>query len=496
MRLTSIRRRVGYSLVAFLSIVYAVALVNSELVVRRDRLQRHERMAMAIAGAIQAELDEHGPTESEAHIQILLNDFSSTRVKVWLSGPQGQLLLPSPLTKALTPSAANRVFGQDPKVMQLAGIHASTMQKPRTFIYGENTYFTCSIPLKGNMGVLRILEDVGVSPMSQRLNWLVLFMVWIVLVFVTIAMAKFALNVALSPIHRLENALDTIALNPEGSTEGMVIPADEQPQELQGIVHAYARLSERLDVAWSRQNLFIKSISHELLTPITLITTSSRRLLRKSTSLSEGDHELLAMIHNESSRVSRLVRDLLDLARGDAGGLAVDNAPFDAARLIRELVDDVDLLDWGHRVVFQSDPNPKLPQEMVAIGDAQRLRQCVLNLMENAVKYSGEKKPLILSLEATQREILITVKDFGPGIPRKDWENIFLAFYRSTDPAPSNGVAAPSGSGIGLAIVKLMTEQMGGSVSVVASDANGTSIQIRLVRQLSAARQLAATPRR
>jgi signal transduction histidine kinase len=452
-------------------------------------------MAMAIAGAIQTEIDEHGFTESEAHIKVLLNDFSNTRVMVWLSGPQGQLLLPPPLTKALTPSAAYRVFVQDPKVLQLAGMHASGMQKPRTFVYGENTYFTCSIPLKGNIGVLRILEDVGVSPMGQRLNWLVLFAMWIAMVAITIALAKLALNVALSPIHRLENALDTISLNPEGTIEGMVVAADDQPQELQGIVHAYTRLSERLDVAWSRQNLFIKSISHELLTPITLITTSSRRLLRKSTGLSEDDHELLAMIHNESSRVSRIVRDLLDLARGDAGSLAVDNAPFDAAHLIRELVDDVELLDWGHRVVFQSDPNPKLPQEMVAIGDAQRLRQCVLNLMENAVKYSGEKKPVILSLEATQREILITVKDFGPGIPKQDWENVFLAFYRSTDHTPSNGVAGPSGSGIGLAIVKLMTEQMGGSVSVVASDATGTSMQIRLVRQLSAAKQLAATPR-
>jgi signal transduction histidine kinase len=205
---------------------------------------------------------------------------------------------------------------------------------------------------------------------------------------------------------------------------------------------------------------------------------------------------LLTTVHNESSRISRLVRDLLDLARGDAGNLGIENVPFDAAQAIRGLVDDVALLDWGHRVIFQSDLMVKLPQELMAIGDAERVRQCVLNLMENAVKYSGDSSPVIVSLEATQDEILITVKDFGPGIPKQDWEHVFLAFYRSSDRTGESGSPVASGSGIGLAIVKMMTEQMGGSVSVVASETPGASIEMRLPRQLSAAKQLAAVPGR
>jgi signal transduction histidine kinase len=259
-------------------------------------------------------------------------------------------------------------------------------------------------------------------------------------------------------------------------------------------MHAYARLSQRLEVAWSRQSLFIKAISHELLTPITLITASSRRLLRKSSGLSAGEHELLTTVHNESSRISRLVRDLLDLARGDAGRLIIENVAFDAAQVIRGLVDDVALLEWGHRVIFQSDLMLKLPQELIAMGDAERVRQCVLNLMENAAKYSGDSAPVIVSLEATQNEILITVKDFGAGIPKHDWEHVFLAFYRSSDTTGESSRSGVSGSGIGLAIVKMMTEQMGGSVSVVESDTTGTCIEMRLLRQVVAANTFSLAP--
>jgi|LauGreDrversion4_2_1035121.scaffolds.fasta_scaffold72668_2 hypothetical protein len=492
----------GLSFTVVLSIVYAIALVNSEFVIRRDRLQRHERLAMAIAGAIQAELDEHGDNPNganadpvkEAHLQALLNDFSGTRVLVWFSGKQGRLLLPSPTTSASTSSAASLAFYQDPKLLQLAGLHAAGMQRPRAFAYAGETYFTCSIPLKGNAGVLRILEDVGISPASQKMNVFILLAIWFALVVLTAGLVQLVLGFVLAPIHRLEDALDTVSLSPAGSVEGLAISAAEQPEELQSIMHAYARLSQRLEVAWSRQSLFIKAISHELLTPITLITASSRRLLRKSSGLSAGEHELLTTVHNESSRISRLVRDLLDLARGDAGSLIIENVAFDAAQVIRGLVDDVALLEWGHRVIFQSDLMLKLPQELIAMGDAERVRQCVLNLMENAAKYSGDSAPVIVSLEATQNEILITVKDFGAGIPKHDWEHVFLAFYRSSDTTGESSRSGVSGSGIGLAIVKMMTEQMGGSVSVVESDATGTCIEMRLLRQVVAVNTFSLAP--
>lgn len=501
MRLVSIKRRLGLSLTALLSVVYAITLFDAEFVVRRDRFQRHERLGMGIAEAIQVELDDHSTTAplktssslADAHVKALLSDFSGTRVLVWLSKPGDQLLLPSPTTSVLTQSAAYRTFFQDPKLLQLAGMHAKTMLKPRVFTHAGGTYFTCSIPLKGNAGVLRILEDVGVSPASQRLNWLILLNIWLVLVVVTAAVVRILLNFALVPIRRLEKALDTVSLAPTGSVDGLKIPAAELPEELQGIAYAYIRLSKRLEQAWSRQSLFIKAISHELLTPITLITASSRRLLRKSSGLNTGDHELLATVYNESSRISNLVRDLLVLARGDAGSLVIKNTSFDAVQVIRELVDDVALLEWGHRVNFQSDPILKLPRELMAIGDPERVRQCVLNLMENAVKYSDASTSVIVSLEATQHEILISVKDYGPGIPKQDWDIIFLAFYRSTsDISGESGNSVASGSGIGLAIVKMLTEQMGGSVSVVESDTAGASIQIRLKRQLSVAKQISS----
>ena len=109
------------------------------------------------------------------------------------------------------------------------------------------------------------------------------------------------------------------------------------------------------------------------------------------------------------------------------------------------------------------------------------------------MKYSDASTPVIVSLQATQHEILISVKDYGPGIPKQDCDNIFLAFYRSTSNlSGKSGKPVASGSGIGLAIVQMMVEQIGGSVSVVESDTTGASIQIRLKRQLSAVKQFSS----
>ena len=470
----SIRQRLGLTLVGLLSVSYGVLLVNSELVIRRDRLQRHERLVMATAESIAAHLKEHpkplftDTAEGQRELQLLLNDFSATRVMVWLSRPGQPPLFP----KAYSVQG----FFTDPELLIRAGINAPGMQKPRSFNYNGETYFTCSMPLPNQQGVLRFLEDVGISPASRKDNLMTLFLIWLALVVVTAVVVDLLLRLAIRPLIRLEEALDTVSLNPSGDVAGSEVAVSSQPAELKGIVEAYNRLADRLQHAWSQQHLFISAISHELLTPMALITTSSRRLLRRSQNLDTSERELVASIQAESGRVDRLVRDLLDLARGDSGKLSIRDEPFQPREVLQQLTHDIQALPWGCRVHIDDHlPASTTTDAIWARGDQERFRQCVLNVLENAVKYSPADSPIQLAVQLNDQALLVQVIDQGPGIPAAERERVFEPFYRTAD-----AKRGATGSGVGLAVVRLLIERMNGSVSVVDGPRPGGCFQFSL----------------
>ena len=470
----SIRQRLGLALVGLLSISYGILLVNSELVIRRDRLQRHERLVMATAESIAAHLKNHpkplfvNTAEGERELQLLLNDFSATRVMVWLSRPGQPPLFPK--------AYSVKGFFTDPELLVNAGINAPGMQKPRSFNYNGETYFTCSMPLPDQQGVLRFLEDVGISPASRKDNLLLLFVIWLALVVVSAVVIDALLRLAIRPLTRLEEALDTVSLNPAGDVAGSEVVASAQPAELKGIVEAYNRLADRLQQAWSQQHLFISAISHELLTPMALITSSSRRLLRRSQNLDPSERELLASIQEESGRVDRLVRDLLDLARGDSGKLSIRDEPFQPVEVLKQLRHDIQALPWGSRVQIDDRLSAGAsPDTLWVSGDQDRFRQCVLNVLENAVKYSPEGTPIQLAIELVGSSLLVQVNDQGPGIPVEERERVFEPFYRTADAR-----RGATGSGVGLAVVRLLIERMHGSVAVVDGLQPGGCFQFTL----------------
>lgn len=145
----SIRRRLGYSLVGLFTISFGILLIGTDQIIKRDRLQRHERLVMATGMAIEKEVSKeaegqkNGGLDDQTYRQIL-NNFSATRVLVWLSRPSTDPLFPN--------TASVQQFFNDPQLLEAAGLNASGMQKPRSFTFKGQTYFTCSMPLPGNQG--------------------------------------------------------------------------------------------------------------------------------------------------------------------------------------------------------------------------------------------------------------------------------------------------------------------------------------------------------
>jgi signal transduction histidine kinase len=461
-----------FSLLGMLSVTYGVLILNSEFVVRRDRFQRHQRLVLATVGAIDHQLG--GPVSAstlsspagQRRVREILSEFSATRVLVWLSRPNG--------LQPIFPETESTVVLRNPRLLKAAVVNANSMQSPRSFRLDGETYFTCSMPLKGGQGVLRFLEDVGVSPASRLDNLLMLLLIWLGLLAISGLLLIPLSRMVIQPLLRLEAALDEVSLTSSGSDETVEVSVHTQPQELQGIVEAFNRLASRLRDVWSQQHLLVNSLSHELVTPLALIRGGAKRLSRNTESWTSADRVTLMAVVEEAARADRLVRDFLDLARDGAGRLVVDREPFDPIQLMEKLVQDVHALPWGKRVQFH-DKTDSSDRRILVAGNEERYRQCALNLLENASKYSGKSDPIevVASLEVDQ--FLLSVIDQGPGIARDEYDKVFLPFYRSMSVS-----GAIPGTGIGLAIVKLLMQRMGGDVVVVDYSQPGACLQLRL----------------
>ena len=466
----SIRSRVGWSLFGFITLGYALILVGTEIVIRRDRFQRHERLVMATAESIAKTLDQRKndqPINDDLYLEVL-NDFSAKRVLVWLSRPNVDPLFPQ--------TFASRNFLENDALLSAAGVNARGMQKPRSFDFGDDTFYTCSMPLPGDQGVLRFLEDVGVNPASRRENIYWLLGAWLLLSGGSFLFIRFLLTLSLSPLSKLEGAMDEIALRPSGIVADHPLNVDDQPEELQSIVFTFNQLSDRLQSAWTQQQLFVRSVSHELTTPLSLIRSSAKLLNRRLKGISDKDRELIESTQNEAQSSERLVRMLTDLARSESGNLNLILEPVQVFGLVTKLIADSTALPWAPRLSFDPDLSEEI-QTLQCRVDVSRLRQCLQNLIENAAKYSPEDQSITLELlqDESRSNLFIRVSDHGPGIPVEDRENIFKPFFRVTSTSTKT-----AGTGVGLALVAKLVQAMDGEICVLDRDTPGTTMQLSL----------------
>ncbi len=229
------------------------------------------------------------------------------------------------------------------------------------------------------------------------------------------------------------------------------------------------------------RNALLTSMSHDLRTPLSSIVgsaTSLRDLGDKMTKEEQSD--LLSAIQEEGERLSRFVSDLLDMTRIEAGAVDMQREWIDIGELLAAVAGRAERAFSGFRVKTKISPAMPLVR-----GDATLLQQVIFNLLDNAQKFAGRSKPAHLSGSIQGGDIIISVSDEGPGIPKDALERVFSKFFRV---AAGDGRAP--GTGLGLAIAKGIVEALGGTIVAEspASGGAGTRIVIRLPAQ-SEARQ-------
>ncbi len=217
------------------------------------------------------------------------------------------------------------------------------------------------------------------------------------------------------------------------------------------------------------KSLLISTVSHELRTPLSSIKGYASTLLAKDVEWDATEQqEFMIIISRETDRLNRMVNDLLDMSRLEAGRLQLTPVPCQLSDVVAKAAVQVKPAPYER---LQIDLPPDLPP---LIADPQRLEVVVRNLIENAVKYADPDTQITVSAQAQNETAVITVTDQGPGIPEPHRRHIFETFYRVDD-----GLTRQSGFGLGLAICQGFIQAQGGRIWVEPK-ADGTCIAFSL----------------
>ncbi len=244
------------------------------------------------------------------------------------------------------------------------------------------------------------------------------------------------------------------------------IPQVGPPDEVGRLTETFNIMLDRLERLFRGQQRFIADISHELRNPLTTIR-GNVDLMRRMNNC--GDLASLDAIQAESERMTRMVGDLLLLAQADAGlpirreRVELDTLMLQVYRQVRPLADGIELSIGAE-------------DQAAILGDPDRLKQLLLNLVDNAIKYTPKGGKVTLGLQRAEGWAQLSVADTGVGIPAQDLSHIFERFYR-VDKARSR---AAGGTGLGLSIVEWIVQAHDGKVDVQSEPSKGTTFIVSL----------------
>ena len=268
----------------------------------------------------------------------------------------------------------------------------------------------------------------------------------------------------LSPLRLLTRATERIA-HGDLSHRVRVKARDEFGR----LGESFNRMIDNLSRSETVRKTMTADIAHELRTPVTIIQGNLEAILD---GVYPADTETIAPIYEETLHLGRLIDDLRDLALAESGELHPSKEPTDVVALVNQVVDTVNAsLDGGPRVLVSA------PDEIPAVPlDPMRIRQVLVNLLSNALRYTPGDMEIRVELEVWKRMLVLRVLDRGPGIPEDELPHLFERFYRGDEAR----TRATGGSGLGLAIAKQWVEAHGGKITASNRSEGGACFTILL----------------
>jgi signal transduction histidine kinase len=291
-------------------------------------------------------------------------------------------------------------------------------------------------------------------------------MVGILSVFLTIITIALLSRVITIPLIRMKQATEKLS---KGDFSVRVQVKGED--ELAELGKAIQTLARDLEYLKKERNEFLASISHELRTPLTYVKGYAD-IARRPKIEEEERNRYLSIIYEEAEHMQKLVKDLFELAKMDQHSFQIHKEPINLCSFLKKLHNKMHPAFQAKKVslVYQCE------KSITVHIDQKRFEQVMINLLDNALKYSNQGSSVSIDVRAEKKKIMIIVSDEGGGIPAEDLPHIFERFYRVDKSRSRNS----GGTGLGLAIAKEIVESHGGSIYAESEYGKGTNIIITL----------------
>jgi len=223
---------------------------------------------------------------------------------------------------------------------------------------------------------------------------------------------------------------------------------------------------------WEKQKQFVADASHELKTPLSIINANYDALLANQEETIKSQLKWLGYIRIGTDRMTKLINDLLSLAKMDDVNLEIRKIPFNISNAIHDVMLSMEavVIEKGIKLSHSIEP------DIIVKGDSERVKQVVTILFDNAIKYTNENGQIDISLIKSKRQVIYSIKNSGKGIAKQDLPKVFDRFYRA-DPSRTH----ESGSyGLGLSIAKTIIDRLGGEIHVKSVEDEFTTFTFTL----------------
>jgi heavy metal sensor kinase len=275
------------------------------------------------------------------------------------------------------------------------------------------------------------------------------------------------LRKALAPIGALTGAIERIHL--QNLKERL--PLNNQSDELDRLTEVFNAMMDRLEQSVENIKEFTLHASHELKTPLTIMRAEIELVLRQGSAPKEHE-ELLANQLEEIQRLAKIVDGLALLAKADAGQMEVQHSPVRLNELVEDSFADARILAQPRQVTVELENC----ENVTVLGDRNRLRQLLLNLTENAIKYNQPEGKVNIALTRSNGTAQLKISNTGPGIPPEKLPRVFERFFR-VDDSHRGGMES---CGLGLSIAQWIVKAHNGSISIISQPGQWTTLCVLL----------------
>jgi heavy metal sensor kinase len=473
--LDSVRVRLTLWYTAVLTLVLIVLSLITYFIFWRSTLQRTDvnlsELSEAFLTTLDAEVkDQSGPDSLKLAGQVAITEHRFRDHVFAIFDESGRIVVSSqdvpPAAAAAGSSAAGAL--SSPSFQRFLVASSRTERLFGNVKGGEDGYrgFARRFSSDGKTYILVILQSL--HPQEEMLEEVTSTFAWVIPIAIMLASVGgyFLARKSLAPVVAMSRQAGRIGA--ANLHERLVVQNDRD--ELGHLARSFNSLLDRLSQSFERQRRFMADASHELRTPVAILRGEAEVALSQQARSPEEYRESLGILHHEAERLTHIVEDLFTLTRADAGQYPLQPRDFYLDELVGECVHSARTLALAKKISLNFQGASESPIH----ADESLLRRMILNLLDNAIKYTAEGGHVTVACGRAGEEYTLSIMDTGGGIPTDLQPRIFERFFRA-DKARSRAENDGGGAGLGLSISRWIAEAHHGRLELTRSDSLGST---------------------